>query len=107
MNTNLKKALLIFGGGLVLFWAFNKIRPLGGKSKSSKSSKSEKKVSDEDKKNAVIVLRAYKAAVKAGENKAFLDEMNAEFAREYKLKVYTDKGSGNLFAADLEGNKIL
>lgn len=107
MNTNLKKALLIFGGGLVLFWAFNKIRPFGGKTKSSKSSKSEKTVSDEDKKNAVIVLRAYKAAVKAGENKAFLDEMNAEFAREYKLKVYTDKGSGNLFAADLEGNKIL
>lgn len=107
MNTNLKKALLIFGGGLVLFWAFKKIRPLGGKSKSSKSSKSEKTVSDEDKKNAVIVLRAYKAAQKAGENKAFLDEMNAEFAREYKLKVYTDKGSGNLFAADLEGNKIL
>lgn len=107
MNTNLKKALLIFGGGLVLFWAFKKIRPLGGKTKSSKSSKSEKTVSDEDKKNAVIVLRAYKAAQKAGENKAFLDEMNAEFAREYKLKVYTDKGSGNLFAADLEGNKIL
>ena len=107
MNTNLKKALLIFGGGLVLFWAFKKIRPLGGKTKSSKSSKSEKTVSDEDKKNAVIVLRAYKAAQKAGENKAFLDEMNAEFAREYKLKVYTDKGSGTLFAADLEGNKIL
>lgn len=108
MNTNLKKAILIFGGGLVLFWAFKKIRPFGGKSKSSKSSsKSEKVASDEEKKNAVVILRAYKAAQKAGENKAFLDEMNAEFAREYKLKVYTDKGSGNLFAADLEGNKIL
>ena len=35
------------------------------------------------------------------------DEMNAEFAKEFKLKVYTDKGSGRLFAADLEGNKIL
>ena len=108
MNTNLKKAIIIFGGGLVLLWAFQKIRPFGGKKKGSKSSsKSEKIFSDEDKKNAVIVLKAYKAAVKAGENKSFLDEMNAEFAREYKLKVYTDKGSGNLFAADLEGNKIL
>jgi peroxiredoxin len=64
-------------------------------------------VSEEDKKNAVIVLKAYSDAKKAGENKSFLDEMNAEFAKEFKLKVYTDKGSGKLFAADLEGNKIL
>ena len=28
MNPNLKKALLIFGGGLLLFWAFKKIRPI-------------------------------------------------------------------------------
>jgi hypothetical protein len=52
-------------------------------------------------------LKAYSDAKKAGENKTFLDEMNAEFAKEFKLKVYTDKGSGRLFAADLEGNKIL
>jgi len=108
MNTNLKKLLLIFGGGIVLYWAFKKIKPIGGSKKNSKSSKSEPKIASEDeKKNAVIVLKAYTDAKKAGENKAFLDEMNAEFAKEFKLKVYTDKGSGRLFAADLEGNKIL
>ena len=108
MNTNLKKILLIFGGGIVLYWAFKKIKPIGGSKKSSKSSKSEPKVaSEEEKKNAVIILKAYSDAKKAGENKSFLDEMNAEFAKEFKLKVYTDKGSGKLFAADLEGNKIL
>lgn len=108
MNTNLKKLLLIFGGGIVLYWAFKKIKPIGGGKKSSKSSKSESKIASEDeKKNAVIALKAYTDAKKAGENKAFLDEMNAEFAKEFKLKVYTDKGSGRLFAADLEGNKIL
>jgi hypothetical protein len=52
-------------------------------------------------------LKAYSDAKKAGESKSFLDEMNAEFSKEFKLKVYTDKGSGRLFAADLEGNKIL
>ena len=108
MNTNLKKLLLIFGGGIVLYWAFKKIKPIGGSKKSSKSSKSESKIASEDeKKNAVIALKAYTDAKKAGENKAFLDEMNAEFSKEFKLKVYTDKGSGRLFAADLEGNKIL
>lgn len=108
MNTNLKKLLLIFGGGIVLLWAFKKIKPIGSTKKSSKSSKSETKIASEDeKKNAVIALKAYSDAKKAGENKSFLDEMNAEFSKEFKLKVYTDKGSGRLFAADLEGNKIL
>ena len=108
MNTNIKKVLLIFGGGLVLYWAFKKIKPIGGSKKSTKSTKSEPKAtSEEDKKNAVIALKAYSDAKKAGENKSFLDEMNAEFAKEFKVKVYTDKGSGKLFAADLEGNKIL
>ena len=108
MDTNVKKALLIFGGGLVLFWAFKKIKPFG-KTKGKKASlTAEPKVfSDEDKKNAVIVLNAYKAAQKAGESKPFLDEMNVEFAKQYRMKVYTDKGSGALFVADLEGNKIL
>jgi hypothetical protein len=109
MNTNLKKVILIFGGGLLLFWAFKKIKPIGSKMKSSKSSSSSssKIASDDEKKNAVIILKAYTEAKKAGESKTFLDEMNAEFAREFKMKVYTDKGSGRLFAADLEGNKIL
>jgi hypothetical protein len=107
MNTNLKKALLIFGGGFILFWAFKKIKPVGSV-KSKKSSKSsEKIVSDSDKKNAVVVLNAYRAAQGAGEPKSFLDEMNLEFSKEYSMKVYTDKGSGKLFVADLEGNKIL
>lgn len=106
MNTNLKKALLIFGGGLILFWAFKKIKPLG-KVKGAKSSSTSKKVSEKEQKDAAVVLSAYKAAVQAGEPKSFLDEMNVEFAKEYKLKVYTDKGTGKLFVANLEGNKIL
>ena len=107
MNPNIKKALLIFGGGIILFWAFKKIRPLGGKSVKSKDNSSNVEPTESQKKDAIIVLKAYSEAKKAGENKTFLDEMNAEFAKEYKLRVYTDKGSGKFFAADLEGNKII
>lgn len=107
MNPNLKKALLIFGGGIILFWAFKKIRPVVGSKSKGKSLKSDEEPNNDQKKNAYIVLKAYSEAKKAGENKTFLDEMNAEFAKEYKLRVYTDKGSGKLFAADLEGNKII
>lgn len=102
MNPNIKKALLIFGGGLLLFWAFKKIRPIDVKSKKSTT----KTATDEQKKNAAIVLKAYGEAMKAGEKKEFLDEMNAEFAQEFGLRVYTNKGDGKLFVADLEGNKI-
>lgn len=105
MNPNLKKALLIFGGGLLLFWAFKKIRPIDVKSKKSSSS-SASAATDEQKKNSLIILKAYSEAMKAGEKKEFLDEMNAEFAKEYGLRVYTNKKDGKLFAADLEGNKI-
>lgn len=106
MNPNLKKALLIFGGGIILFLAFKKIRPVGGRKIKEKFTSSDEEPNSEQKKNAFIILKAYSEAKKAGENKIFLDEMNAEFAKEYQLRVYTDKGSGKLFAADLEGNKI-
>jgi len=106
MNTNTKKAILIFGGGFLLYWAFTKIRPIGSKSKKSKKSDS-KSFTEDDKKKATIVLTAYRQAQKAGESKSFLEDMNVEFAKEYGYKVYTDKGSGGLFVADLEGNKVL
>jgi len=107
MNLKLKKVLLISGGGLLLFWAFKKLRPYGGKEKSSKIKTSSLPSSDSEKKNAAIVIKAYSDASKAGESTQFLDEMNQTFAKEYRLKVYKDKGSGKLFATDLTGNKIL
>lgn len=107
MNTNLKKALLIFGGGLFLFWAFKKIKPVGKIKGKKSSSDAPKTFSEEDKKNAAIVLSAYRSAQKAGEPSSFLSNMNLEFSKEFKMKVYNDKGSGGLFVADLEGNKII
>lgn len=107
MNPNLKKAIVVFGVGYLLFYVFQKIRPFGGKSKKSVGSSKPKEFTDEQKKNAAIVVKAYSDAVKSGENKAFLDEMNAEFAKTYKLRVLKNKANGNYFAADLDGNKIV
>lgn len=107
IDNNVKKALLIFGGGLLIFYVFKKIKPFGKKKSTSKSKGKTKIVSEEDKKQAAIVMSAYDSAKKAGESKSFLDEMNLEFSKEYKMKVYTEKGSGGLFVSDLEGNKIL
>lgn len=108
MNTNTKKLLLIFGGGVLFYFAIKKIMPLGGSSKKPKSSSSSKSAPTEaEVKNAAIVLSAYKSAQSAGESVSFLGDMNAEFAKEFGLRVHNDKGSGKLFAADLKGNKIM
>lgn len=110
MNTNVKKLLLIFGGGFLLFWAFKKIKPIDVKKKSTSSSKSEASAdgsSDEKMKNARICLKAYSEAKKAGESRDFLAEMNREFQKEYGLKVMPNKSNGKLFVSDTDGNKVL
>jgi hypothetical protein len=91
MNTNLKKALLIFGGGLLVYWAFKKLKPIGstGSKKSTPSSVSAP--TEEQKKNAAIALKAYEDAESAGESVSFLGDMNKEFSKEYEgilLKKY-------------------
>jgi len=108
MNTNAKRALLIFGGGVLLFWAFKKIRPFGGKVKSSSSTKSNSNFvpTQEQIKNSALIIKAYELAQNAGESKQTLDDMNTQFASQYGLRVYSNKKDGKLFAADLEGNKI-
>lgn len=112
MNTNLKKVILIFGGGLVIYWLFTKIKPFAGTPKAPKTSSSsggEKSFSGgEDKaKNAMMVLRAYKMAKRNGESRDFLAELNQETAKEFGLKVMTDKGTGKCFVVDMSGNKVL
>lgn len=104
MNTNLKKGLLIFGIGTLVFLILKKVKPAGNKK--SKSQPVSRPITDEQRKNAAIAITAYQAAMQAGESKEFLDEMNLEFAKEFKLKVFTDRGSGKQFAATLDGTKI-
>ncbi len=111
MNTNLKKAILIFGGGLILYWAFKKIKPIDVKKASSKSDNDTNlgangELTEEQKKNIPTIMRAYMEAKKAGESKQFLADMNREFIKEYGLKVMTDKTTNKSFVADVNGNKV-
>ena len=105
MNPNTKKFVVIFGVGILLFIAFKKLRPYGVKGKKGGSGKS--MITDDQKKNGAIVVKAYTDAKNAGENKAFLDDMNAEFTKTYGIRVISDKSSGSFIATDLQGNKII
>ena len=59
MNTNLKKVILIFGGGLLVYWVFTKIKPFGGSSKKKSSSKSETKLASSTNVISAIPLVSY------------------------------------------------
>jgi hypothetical protein len=99
MDNNIKKAILIFGGGILIFMAFKYIKPNKTKKTSTKPTE------NSDKKNAQIALTAYIDANNNGESKQFLNDMNTEFAKTYKMRVYVDK-DGGAFVTDLKGDRI-
>jgi hypothetical protein len=107
MNKNLKTAILVFGGGIVLYWAFTKIRPFVKTKKLKKEIESGSAGSAEKVKKAGAALRAYNTAKREGQPKEFLDELNLELMKEYGVKIMTDKSTGKTFAADSDGNKIV
>ena len=81
MNTNVKKLLLIFGGGFLLFWAFKKIKPIDVKKKTNKKTDSNASAdgnSEEKTKNAKICMKAFIEAKKAGDMHSYNELMGAK-----------------------------
>ena len=124
MTSEQKKALFIFGAGVLLFF-FLKPKP---KKKADPSminfteSEEEPKergnmveptIDPKDfKKNdqakaAYGVLKAYVSAYNNKEPQSVLDELNREFAKEFKLKVYRRKSDSKLVVCDLQGGEVL
>lgn len=108
MNSDLKKAILYFGGAFLVFFVFKKF---GGGSKKTKKAKTTGSTAsangESSNRNAVVIMKAYRDAKQAGESRAFLQEMNQEFQKEYGLRVMTNKSNGKLIVVDSEGNKVI
>jgi hypothetical protein len=119
-----KKALLIFGGGLLLFSIFrpnlkkqntkSNLRFADVEDEPSKRKKmSEPTMSEQtakknpQAKNAFGALKAYISAYNNGEPQEVLDELNREFAKEFKVKVYRRKSDNKLVVCDLDGKEIM
>lgn len=58
-------------------------------------------------KNGFAALKGYISAYNNGEPQSVLDELNREFAKEFKVKVYRRKSDGKLVVCDLSGKEIL
>lgn len=119
-----KKAMLIFGVGILLFVVFKpRIRKKASGdfmnfSDEVESPKERKKIKEPTMnpkdakgnakaKNAFAALKAYVAAYNNNEPQSVLDELNKEFASEFKVKVVKRKSDGKLVVCDLEGKEIL
>jgi hypothetical protein len=123
MTNEHKKALLVFGGGFLLFWL---LKPKMNRPKPTELNVSEKEQNPKDReivkeptinksdmdknplaKNGFAALKAYVKAYNNKEPQSVLDELNREFAKEFKVRIYRRKSDNKLVASDLEGNDII
>jgi len=124
MTDDNKKALLVFSVGILLFLL---IKP---KKKKTNGSTNLNFTNEEDSpkqrsqmkmptmseksakanpmaKNGFACLKAYISAYNNGEPQDVLDELNREFAKEFKCKVYRRKSDRKLVVTDLDGKEIM
>lgn len=122
-NESIKKALLVFGSGFLLFLLLKpKKKNLkkfyeGGAVPEDKPSERKKlqlpKVDPNDVKgnkkaqDGIIVLKAYITAYNSGEPQQELDKLNEEIKKEYSLNVFRRGVDNKLVVADLSGKVII
>ena len=124
MKDEHKKALFIFGMGFLLFWVFKPKIQKAIATTDLKYSDAEENPKDRKKmtaptmseksakthplaKNGFMALKGYIDAYNNGEPQSILDELNREFAKEFKVKVYRRKSDGKLVVCDLDGKEIM
>lgn len=119
LSTDARKAMLVFGGGFLLFWVLKDGRLFG-------KSKGEKKVAEGDRKkvdpptvnpkdmkgnkkaqNGFIALKAYIDAYNNREPEKALEELNRELAKDLGVRVFKRSSDGCFVVADLAGGTIL
>ena len=116
MSDAMKKALVVFGGGFLLFWLLKDSRLMGATKKKDKGEAKDKikspeidpkQIKNKAQANAYVALKAYVDAVNAGENAKALEDLNREFTKDLKVRVYRRSTDSKLVASDLDGNILI
>jgi hypothetical protein len=98
------KAVLMFGGGFLLYYL---LKPNPNKTTSDKTSFSGGDSTPVfDSKNADIVASAYTEALKSGESPERLTELNKELMKDFNMRCYVNE-SGSVVVTDSKGTAIL
>lgn len=106
MNKNLVKAVLMFGGGFLLFMLLKPKQKETAEKKSATGS-GEKMIPAPTPENAEIVMMAYSDALKNGEPSSRLTELNKEMMDEFGMRCYVDTKTNQLVVCDVKGDTIL
>lgn len=122
-NESVKKALLVFGSGILLFLLikpksknWKKIYSGGGVPEDKPTERKKlmlPKVDPKDIKgnkkaqDGITCLKAYITAYNNGEPQSELDKLNEEIKKEYSLTVFRRGLDNKLVVADLSGKVIL
>ena len=105
-KNSIYKAILIFGGGLLLFALLKPKDTPGAKGTGTASFDGEKAdATPEQKANVRVVMDAYQMAIKAGETPMNLSELNKEFMKEYGMRCYQKK-DGSMVVTNEKGQVI-
>ena len=100
---SLIKAILMIGGGYLVFLLFKPKKDAAIPSASKTTTSFE---GMPDTKNAEIVATAYSEALKAGESPSRLTELNKEMMKEFNMRCYVNE-SNQVIVCDVKGNTIL
>ena len=103
LSLDFRRALFGIGGGLFVFWLLQKTLLSKNDYGISKEDEPIPKPDDEDIQKAII---AYQSAVKAGEDRQFLMDLNVDLAKEFGVRVYRRKTDGKFVATDLAGKEL-
>lgn len=111
MNDSIKKAIVVIGGGVLLFFLVKDFNLMGKPKKKEKKEDEPnidpKELKNKKKANAFVAVKAYVDAINNRESDKALDELNREFAKELKIRVFRRSKDGIIVATDLQGNVIL
>jgi hypothetical protein len=109
-KTNIVKAILMLGGGFIVYSLVKSIKeaPKTSKTSTNPDTKSFDSVQPTPKQieDAKIVLTAYIDAMRNNEPPLRLTELNKECINEFGLRCYVDE-SGKTIVCDEKGNTIL
>ena len=111
IKENLVKAIIVIGGGILLYMALKPSKDNITSSNNNTAPPAPKNAIGEatpkpTSENAEVVADAYTQALQAGETPSKLTELNQELMKEFGMRCYVDK-EGKLVVCDVSGNAIL
>lgn len=105
MNKSLVKAIMILGGGFLVYLLVKPKNAMPASSAEGEKKNFDNSVPAPNPENAEIVKNAYTEALKNGEPPTRLTELNKECMKEFGMRCYVQEGK--VIVCDVKGETVL